>query len=74
MADEPNFNHITFRNALHQLGLSDTQAGQVLGCSATQIRRMKQKPDADQARIVRPATARLLVAYLEGYRPKDWPL
>lgn len=75
MSDHPEFDHLTYRAALARLGLSDTQAGRMLGIEANQVRRMKQDPAAtEQARPVRPTTARLLQAYLDGYRPKDWPL
>lgn len=71
----PAFDHSAFRQALHALGLSDTDAATMLGCEPNHIRRMKQNPaDTAQARPVKAGTARLLQAYLEGYRPNDWPI
>lgn len=63
-----------FREAQHTLGLSDFQLAELLGCQPTQVRRMKVRdPALPSHRPVSETTARLLRAYLDGYRPADWP-
>lgn len=70
----PVFSPDDFREAQHQLGLSDAELAPLLGCSAVQLRRMKvDDPSLPSHRPVQPVTARLLQAYLDGYRPPDWP-
>ena len=63
----------TFKQARHKLGLSLSQAAHVLGYDgahgAQQVRRMESGK-----RAIRGAQARLMWAYLEGYRPEDWPV
>lgn len=75
MSEHPQFDHVAFRAALERLGLNGTTAGHMLGVSSTHVRRMRQDDgQTEQARPVKPTTARLLQAYLDGYRPKDWPV
>ena len=58
-----------FKQARQSLGLSQEQAAQVLGYGAkTRISEIEAR-DA-----VPPQAARLMAAYLRGYRPEDWPL
>lgn len=75
MTDQPKFSPQQFKEAQQALGLSDPQMAQMLGVSnAENVRRFKvMKLDASSAREVKPWHARLLQAYLDGYRPSDWP-
>lgn len=71
---EPTFTAEQLREAQQQLGLSDSELAPLLGCTEVQLRRMKvENPALPSHRPVRPVTARLLQAYLDGYRPRDWP-
>lgn len=70
----PTFTAEEFRQAQQQLGLSDVQLALMLGCDDQHIRRMKVRDAAASSfRPVKPWHARLLRAYLDGYRPDDWP-
>ena len=74
MTDHPTFTPDEIKQAQRKLGLSDIVFAPMLGCSVVQLRRLKvKKPGAASARTITPATARLLRAYLDGYRPDDWP-
>lgn len=75
MTDHPTFTPDEFRQAQHALGLSDAQMAAMLGMeNADNVRRFKvTKHGAPSHRAVKPWTARLLQAYLDGYRPPDWP-
>ena len=66
--------HTEFKQNRQALGLSVNQMALVLGCSAVHIRRMETDPSVESARPVNPQAERLMKAYLEGYRPNDWPL
>lgn len=59
-----------FKEARLSLGLTQKQAAQVLGYShharVSSVERGERKAGG--------AVIRLLRAYLDGYRPKDWPL
>lgn len=63
-----------FRAARRRLGLSGSQMAAVLGVSHTQVRRMEMQPGRESHRPVNDTTAKLVEAYLAGYRPPDWPL
>lgn len=63
-----------FRAARRRLGLSDSQMATALGVSPTQVRRMEVQVDKSSHRPVSATTAKLVEAYLSGYRPPDWPL
>ncbi len=61
------------KQARHQLGLTLTQLGEMLGYQGANIR--VQMDDLETGRRpLRDCQRRLLVAYLEGYRPRDWPI
>ncbi|GGD87894.1 hypothetical protein GCM10011390_03320 [Aureimonas endophytica] len=63
-----------FRMAQQHLGLSDASMALMLGISDPQhVRRLKAGPEAGYAREIKPWHVRLIRAYLEGYRPADWP-
>ncbi|MEM7303883.1 MAG: hypothetical protein AAF468_22645 [Pseudomonadota bacterium] len=63
-----------FREAQDQLGLSDAQLARVLGYTdAVHVRRHKVSDTTRNSyRRVSAQTARLIQAYLDGYRPDDW--
>lgn len=65
--------HDEFKRARRRLGLSVREAARVLGCSELQVRRMEMAPETKTHRAVSPTTARLMQAFLAGYRPPDWP-
>jgi len=58
-----------FREARNTLGLTQSQAAAMLGYGSdariSEIERGKREPGA--------SVVRLLSAYLDGYRPNDWP-
>lgn len=56
-----------------QLGLSVDDMARMLGHTGQHQRRLESAPDAEMHRPARPTTCRLLRAYLDGYRPADWP-
>lgn len=62
------------KQARQSLGLSTAQMGAMLDTDAQTIRRMEQRPDAKTFRSPAPRMLRLLRAYLDGYRPADWPV
>lgn len=71
---QPTMTPEDFRQAQHKLGLSDMQLAAMLGCDPVHVRRMKVRDsELGSHRPVRPHHARLLQAYLDGYRPSDWP-
>lgn len=62
-----------FREARRTLGLTQPQLAAMLGVSVRQVKGMEAEKDALKRRIA-PWHARLIAAYLAGYRPADWPL
>jgi hypothetical protein len=74
MIEQPAMSPQEFREAQHQLGLSDLQLALVLGLEDPQhIRRLKADAGKSHHRPVKGAHVRLIRAYLAGYRPADWP-
>lgn len=74
MSRHPTFSPEEIRQAQAQLGLSDREFAPLLGITEQHLRRLKiRKPEAGSARQISPASARLLRAYLDGYRPPEWP-
>lgn len=61
------------KEARQALGLSVAGMAAMLGVGELQVRRMELPPDRQSHRPVTGTTARLLRAYLDGYRPADWP-
>ena len=58
-----------FKQARQSLGLTQTQAATLLGYgNATRISEIE-----NGQRNAGAAVVQLLRAYLDGYRPKDWP-
>lgn len=62
-----------FKKARRRLGLSVYEMADVLGVKPNHIRRMETTTNSARARPVMPITERLMIAYLDGYRPADWP-
>lgn len=60
--------------ARQSLSLSVAQLAALLDTDPQTIRRMEQRPDANTFRSPAPRMLRLLRAYLDGYRPADWPV
>lgn len=61
------------RDARQALGLTQAQLGAMLDTDAQSLRRMEMPAGASTARGIAPRVARLVAAYLDGYRPADWP-
>lgn len=65
--------HEEIQRARVALGLSVEDMARMLGHAAVHQRRLESSPAVDMHRVARPTTVRLLRAYLDGYRPDDWP-
>lgn len=61
------------KDARHRLGLSVTHCAVLLDTDPQTVRRMEQSETANTFRKPAPRMVRLLQAYLDGYRPADWP-
>lgn len=61
------------KEARHMLGLSVADLARLLDTDAQSIRRMEQSESASTFRRPAPRMIRLIRAYLDGYRPTDWP-
>ena len=59
--------------ARQSLGLSASQLAALLDTDPQTIRRMEQSETANTFRTPAPRMVRLIRAYLDGYRPSDWP-
>lgn len=71
---QPAMSPEEFRDAQRRLGLSDRDLAWVLGYDDEQhVRRLKAPVGASHHRPVKGYVARLMRAYLDGYRPPDWP-
>lgn len=62
-----------FQKARHRLGLTLEQMGRMLGYQGEHIRQQVHDLETGR-RDIREPQRRLMEAYLEGYRPKDWPV
>lgn len=58
--------------ARRKLGLTLEQMGTMLGYQGEHVRHMMHDLETGR-RPVREPQRRLVEAYLEGYRPEDWP-
>lgn len=61
------------REARQKLGLTQSQFARMLDTDPRAARAMESHPDSSKHRRPAPRMVRLIKAYLEGYRPKDWP-
>jgi DNA-binding transcriptional regulator YiaG len=59
--------------ARHWLLLSVSQFADMLDTDASTIRKMELSEGSSQYRGPAPRMVRLIMAYLNGYRPPDWP-
>ena len=66
-------NHEKIKFIRRQLGLTQKQLGALIDTDAQTVRRLEMSPDKKTARNPAPRMMRLIVAYSEGYRPKDYP-
>lgn len=64
---------IEIKQARHTLGLSVADLARLLDTDPQSVRRMEQSERAKTFRRPAPRMCRLLRAYLDGYRPADWP-
>jgi hypothetical protein len=62
-----------FQKARHRLGLTLEQMGRMLGYQGEHVRQQVHDLETGR-RDIREPQRRLMQAYLEGYRPKDWPV
>jgi len=61
------------KSARHQLGLTQAELARLLDTDARTMRSMEASPEASTFRKPAPRMMRLIRAYLDGYRPQDWP-
>ena len=59
--------------ARQALGLTLKDFSVMLDTDASTIRKMELQEDSSQYRRPAPRMVRLIMAYLKGYRPPDWP-
>ena len=62
-----------FRAARQSLGLTVNQMAALLEVRPVHVRRMELAEGLSTRRRIMPVTAKLLHAYLAGYRPNNWP-
>lgn len=62
------------RAARLALNLTQSQLGAMLDTDGQTIRRMELDPSASTSRKPAVRMVRLIRAYLDGYRPADWPV
>lgn len=62
-----------FKEVRRHLGLSVAELADMIGVSHQHARRMTIPPEKGAHRAVNKTVERLLQAYLDGYRPADWP-
>jgi transcriptional regulator with XRE-family HTH domain len=60
------------KEARVRLGLTQEQMGSMLGYQGDHVRQMVYEIETGRKPLM-PCQRRLLEAYLEGYRPRDWP-
>jgi DNA-binding transcriptional regulator YiaG len=61
------------KEARKTLGLTQDQMGRMLDTTGRVVRTMESDPSTSQHRTPAPRMERLIKAYLEGFRPDDWP-
>ena len=67
-------NYREIKLARQALGLSLSEMAEMLDTDPTTTRRLEMAPHNSTARQPAPRMLRLIQAYLDGYRPTDWPL
>lgn len=63
---------LNIKEARLTLGLTQSQMGEMLGYKGPHTRQMVYDIETGKKPLM-PCQERLLRAYLDGYRPKDWP-
>jgi len=66
-------NHRQFKRARERLGLTVAELADVLGHNRVTIYRMERSPRCSSYRPVPEKTELLMQAFLQGYRPPNWP-
>lgn len=66
-------NYDELRRARELLGLTPTEAAEMLDTDVSTIRKIERDPEHTQHRAPPGRVVRLYKAYLAGYRPDDWP-
>lgn len=66
-------NHEQVKRARQALGLSVAGMAAMLDTDPQSVRRWEMPPDRSTSRDLPPRAARLIRAYLNGFRPIDWP-
>ena len=66
--------HEEIKLARQALGLSLSEFAEMLDTDPTTTRRLEMAPHNSTARQPAPRMVRLIQAYLDGYRPTDWPI
>lgn len=61
------------KNARARLGLGVADMAEMLETDENTLRRMEMRRDTKNARQPARRMTRLLRAYLDGWRPPDWP-
>lgn len=61
------------QKARRDLGLTQNQLGRLLDTDGQSVRRLEMPDDRSTSRKPAPRMIRLIIAYLAGYRPEDWP-
>lgn len=61
------------KSARQKLGLSVAELARLLDTDPQTVRRMEQSPAANTFRRPAVRMERLIRAYLDDYRPADWP-
>ena len=64
---------LELKEARRKLGLSVAQMATMIETDPQVVRRMEGREDAKTHRTPAPRMVRLITAYLDGYRPDDWP-
>jgi len=68
-----DFDHKAIRKARKILGLSQIELAMLLETDAQSVSRWEMSPDMITARKPPVRAVRLIQAYLDGFRPDDWP-
>ena len=63
-----------FKEARKSMGLTQAQLAVMLDTDAQSVRRIEMEPTASTSRYPAPRMVRLMLAYVDGYRPSDWPI
>ncbi len=66
-------NHEELRAAREKLGLSPAEAAALTEVDLSSVYKWEREPGLKTHRPAPARVARLLQAYLSGYRPDDWP-